>query len=34
VGVRRGGPPGEAGSGHIGQDLLRKAPIAILTVPI
>jgi nucleotide-binding universal stress UspA family protein len=34
VGVRRGGPPGEAGSGHVGKDLLRRAPTAILTVPI
>jgi nucleotide-binding universal stress UspA family protein len=34
VGVRRGGPPGEAGSGHIGRDLLKEAPLAILTVPI
>jgi nucleotide-binding universal stress UspA family protein len=34
VGVRRGGPLGDAGSGHVGRDLLRKAPTAILTVPI
>lgn len=34
VGVRRGGPLGEAGSGHVGRDLLLKAPTAILTVPI
>lgn len=34
VGVRRGGPLGEAGSGHVGRDLLLKAPSAILTVPI
>ncbi|MGQ0702969.1 MAG: universal stress protein [Gemmatimonadales bacterium] len=34
IGVRRGGPPGEMGSGHVGQDLLREAPVAILTVPI
>ena len=34
LGVRRGGPPGEMGSGHVGQDLLRSAPVAILTVPI
>jgi nucleotide-binding universal stress UspA family protein len=34
VGVRRGGPMGEAGSGHVGRDLLLKAPTAILTVPI
>ena len=34
VGVRRGGPLGEAGSGHVGRDLLLKAPGAILTVPI
>ncbi|HLG06124.1 MAG TPA: universal stress protein [Gemmatimonadales bacterium] len=34
LGVRRGGPPGEMGSGHVGQDLLREVPVAILTVPI
>jgi nucleotide-binding universal stress UspA family protein len=34
LGVRRGGPCGEMGSGHIGQDLLRTAPVAILTIPI
>jgi nucleotide-binding universal stress UspA family protein len=34
LGVRRGGPRGEMGSGHVGQDLLRTAPTAILTVPI
>ena len=34
LGVRGGGPPGEMGSGHVGQDLLRSAPVAILTVPI
>jgi len=34
LGVRRGGPSGEMGSGHVGQDLLREAPVAILTVPI
>jgi nucleotide-binding universal stress UspA family protein len=34
LGVRGGGPTGEMGSGHIGQDLLRTAPVAILTVPI
>jgi nucleotide-binding universal stress UspA family protein len=34
VGVRRGGPLGDAGSGHVGRDLLLKAPTAILTVPI
>ena len=34
LGVRRGGPPGEMGSGHIGRDLLRTAPGAILTIPI
>lgn len=34
VGVRRGGPLGEAGSGHVGRDLLLTAPPAILTVPI
>jgi len=34
LGVRRGGPPGEMGSGHVGRDLLRSAPVAILTVPI
>ena len=34
VGVRRGGPPGEMGSGHVGRDLLNTVPVAILTVPI
>lgn len=34
LGVRRGGPSGEMGSGHVGRDLLRTAPVAILTVPI
>ena len=34
LGVRRGGPPGELGSGHIGRDLLQAAPVAVLTVPI
>jgi nucleotide-binding universal stress UspA family protein len=34
LGVRRGGPPGEMGSGHVGRDLLRTVPVAILTVPI
>lgn len=34
LGVRRGGPPGELGSGHIGRDVLRAAPGAVLTVPI
>ena len=34
LGVRRGGPAGELGSGHVGRDLLESAPGAILTVPI
>jgi nucleotide-binding universal stress UspA family protein len=34
LGVRRGGPPGELGSGHVGRDVLRAAPRAVLTVPI
>jgi nucleotide-binding universal stress UspA family protein len=34
LGIRRGGPAGDAGSGHIGRDLLSTAPTAILTVPI
>jgi len=34
IGVRRGGQIGGAGSGHVGRDLLQKAPSAILTVPI
>jgi nucleotide-binding universal stress UspA family protein len=34
LGVRRGGPAGELGSGHVGRDLLQSAPRAILTVPI
>jgi len=34
LGVRRGGPPGELGSGHVGRDVLRAAPVAVLTVPI
>jgi len=34
LGIRRGGPAGDAGSGHIGRDLLRTAPMAILTIPI
>jgi hypothetical protein len=34
LGVRRGGPPGDMGSGHVGRDLLQSAPGAILTVPI
>jgi nucleotide-binding universal stress UspA family protein len=34
LGVRRGGPPGELGSGHVGRDVLRAAPGAVLTVPI
>ena len=34
LGVRRGGPAGEMGSGHVGRDLLQTAPGAILTVPI
>lgn len=34
LGIRRGGPAGDMGSGHVGRDLLRLAPGAILTVPI
>lgn len=34
LGVRGGGPKGDMGSGHVGQDLLRAVPVAILTVPI
>jgi len=34
LGIRRGGPAGDGGSGHVGRDLLRTAPTAILTVPI
>jgi nucleotide-binding universal stress UspA family protein len=34
LGVRRGGAPGDLGSGHVGRDLLRAAPCAVLTVPI
>lgn len=34
IGVRRGGPPGELGSGHVGRDILRAARVAVLTVPI
>ncbi len=34
LGVRGGGPRGDMGSGHIGRDLLRTAPVAVLTVPI
>jgi nucleotide-binding universal stress UspA family protein len=34
LGVRRGGAPGDLGSGHIGRDLLQTAPCAVLTVPI
>jgi nucleotide-binding universal stress UspA family protein len=34
LGVRRGGPPGKLGSGHVGRDVLRAAPGAVLTVPI
>jgi len=34
LGVRRGGPPGELGTGHVGRDVLRAAPGAVLTVPI
>ncbi len=34
LGVRRGGAPGDLGSGHIGRDLLQAAPCAVLTVPI
>ena len=34
LGVRGGGPCGDLGSGHIGRDLLRTAPVAVLTIPI
>lgn len=34
LGVRRGGAPGDLGSGHVGRDLLQRAPTAVLTVPI
>lgn len=34
LGVRRGGAAGDLGSGHVGRDLLRAAPCAVLTVPI
>ena len=34
LGVRRGGAPGDLGSGHVGRDLLQTAPCAVLTVPI
>ena len=34
LGVRGGGPRGEMGSGHVGGDLLRTTPVAVLTVPI
>jgi nucleotide-binding universal stress UspA family protein len=34
LGVRRGGPAGELGSGHVGRDVLQAAPVAVLTVPI
>jgi nucleotide-binding universal stress UspA family protein len=34
LGVRGGGPPGELGSGHVGRDVLRASPGAVLTVPI
>lgn len=34
LGVRGGGAPGDLGSGHVGRDVLRAAPCAILTVPI
>lgn len=34
LGVRRGGPPGDLGSGHVGRDLLKSVPSAVLTVPI
>jgi nucleotide-binding universal stress UspA family protein len=34
LGVRRGGAPGDLGSGHVGRDLLEAAPCAVLTVPI
>ncbi|NOT08044.1 MAG: universal stress protein [Gemmatimonadales bacterium] len=34
LGVRRGGRPGDLGSGHVGRELLESAPCAVLTVPI
>jgi nucleotide-binding universal stress UspA family protein len=34
LGVRRGGKPGELGSGCVGRRLLESAPCAVLTVPI
>lgn len=34
LGVRRGGAPGDLGSGHVGRDLLQTAPAAVLTVSI
>jgi nucleotide-binding universal stress UspA family protein len=34
LGVRRGGAPGDLGSGHVGRDLLQAAQCAVLTVPI
>lgn len=34
LGVRRGGQPGDLGSGYVGRELLKSAPCAVLTVPI
>jgi nucleotide-binding universal stress UspA family protein len=34
LGVRRGGPSSDMGSGHIGRDLLSVIPAAILCIPI
>jgi nucleotide-binding universal stress UspA family protein len=34
LGLRQGGPGSDPGSGHVARDLLRVAPVAILTVPI
>jgi nucleotide-binding universal stress UspA family protein len=34
LGVRRGGPAGDMGSGHVGRDLLQAAAVAILSIPI
>lgn len=34
LGVRRGGALGDFGSGHVGRDLLKAAPTAVLTIPI
>lgn len=34
LGVRRGGPSSDMGSGHVGRDLLSIIPAAVLCVPI